>query len=267
MTLANWQLLLLLEQEGEARTRERKETEKRKQLNSRLTISALTQEAAKAKAQKAKELESKHKMVMKMVHTLKAAPSGGTPDESAVREGNKKKTGKKKRTKTSLTTKSNNVINDVPLGDLMAKEKRPKTKKIPSAIVQQGNRKVPEANDSQGCVHHGLLELLALPKVYLGAYVKEGGWLYKKPCKDCEKKENGNVLDMSTLLKLKGRSDVGYYCNCGPIGHKMSEDEEPSYKQRWTCDMVLCMPCYDERKLALGGGGPSRRVRKRKQLG
>jgi hypothetical protein len=128
---------------------------------------------------------------------------------------------------------------------------------------------VPEAGDSHGCIHHGLLELLALPKVYLTAYVKEGDWLYNKPCKDCETKDEGSpkrVLVMSSLLKVKGRTDVEYYCNCGPAGHKMSEEEEPSYKQRWTCDMVLCMPCYDERKLKMGeGGGHTKRVRKRKQ--
>jgi hypothetical protein len=42
-----------------------------------------------------------------------------------------------------------------------------------------------------------------LPKAYLEAYVKVGGWLYKKPCKDCAEKEGAGteqVSDVSTLL-------------------------------------------------------------------
>jgi hypothetical protein len=52
-------------------------------------------------------------------------------------------------------------------------------------------RKVPEANDKHGCVHHSLMDLLAIPKDYRRTYVKAGGWLYKKPCKDCIKKGDG----------------------------------------------------------------------------
>jgi hypothetical protein len=58
------------------------------------------------------------------------------------------------------------------------------------------------------------LELLPLPKAYLEAYVKVGGCLYKKKCKYCAGKERDKkeqVLDVSTLLGLKGRNDVGYY--------------------------------------------------------
>jgi hypothetical protein len=67
--------------------------------------------------------------------------------------------------------------NDVPLGDLAsAKEKRSNVKK---PILPQGVRKVPEASDEHGCVYHGLMDLLALPKDYLKTYVKVGGWLYK----------------------------------------------------------------------------------------
>jgi hypothetical protein len=74
------------------------------------------------------------------------------------------------------------------------------------------------------------------------------------------------VLDVSSLLKLKGRTEVGYYCNCGPMGHIMNEEEQPSNKKWWTCNMVLCMPCYDGRKLTMGGGGTLKRKRKKRQF-
>jgi hypothetical protein len=60
--------------------------------------------------------------------------------------------------------------------------------------------------------------------------VKVGGWLYKKPYKkprkDCAEKRGSRpelVLDVSTLLELKGRKDVGYYCNSCSAGHRMGD--------------------------------------------
>ena len=94
--------------------------------------------------------------------------------------------------------------------------------------------------------------------------VQVDGWLHKRPCKDCTAKigiMSELVLDVSTLLNLKGKQDVGYYCNCGPTGHKM--EDEPAWKQQWTCDMVLCIPCYDKRKTNMGNG---KRTRQRRQL-
>ena len=95
------------------------------------------------------------------------------------------------------------------------------------------------------------------------AYMKVGGWLHKKPCKDCaEREENGRerVLDVSMLLNLKGSKDVvGYYCNSGPVGHSMGEEEE--WRHRWTCDMVLCKDCFSERETTLGDCKRTRRSR------
>ena len=51
------------------------------------------------------------------------------------------------------------------------KEKTSRKKKAPAKVVSQGKRKVPETSDGHGCKHHGLLELLALPKGYLKVYV------------------------------------------------------------------------------------------------
>jgi hypothetical protein len=83
-----------------------------------------------------------------------------------------------------------------------------------------------------------------------GLYEK-GGWLHNVPCKDCaEEGGGGEDADLNQLLPKKGKKDVGYYCNCGPTGHEMKEDHQ--YKALYTCDMVLCMKCYDKRKEGMG---------------
>ena len=93
---------------------------------------------------------------------------------------------------------------------------------------------------------------MALPKAYLRTYVKCDGWLYKRLCKSCatDAKESRDgdvkVMDVSSLLSLKTKKGgVGWYCNCGPVGHKMVEGHE--YKRVYTCDMVLCPPCFSKR--------------------
>jgi hypothetical protein len=88
------------------------------------------------------------------------------------------------------------------------------------------------------------------------------------PCRDCAEKEqnkkgNGRVLDVSSLLSIKGRQDeVGYYCNCGPTDFGMDDDHE--YKVALTCDMILCMGCYCERtnKMSRDGGGRRKRTKR-----
>jgi hypothetical protein len=141
-----------------------------------------------------------------------------------------------------------------------------KTKKPRRVEEKKGKRKVPEAGDVHGCKHSGLLGLIAMPKNYLRMYVKEGGWLYKSPCKDCATKENGTgeenlVLDVASLLSLKGTQEVGYYCNCGPTGYGMEDGHE--YKAAWSCDMVLCMSCYNERTKKMSRDGGAKRSRRR----
>jgi hypothetical protein len=68
------------------------------------------------------------------------------------------------------------------------------------------------------------------------------------------------VLDVSTQLILKRRMKLGYCCNCGPAGHTMKMDD--AYKQRWTCDMVLCPDCYNTRVEKMGSSGRKRNRRK-----
>jgi hypothetical protein len=80
--------------------------------------------------------------------------------------------------------------------------------------------------------------------------------VYNIPTKDCAMGgDNGdienNLLDLSLLLPEKGGNDMGYYCcNCGPTGHDM--EEEHPYKAMYTCNLVLCMGCYDRCKGVMG---------------
>lgn len=144
-----------------------------------------------------------------------------------------------------------------------------KTKITP--VPRKGMRKIPTPCDDHGCRHMGLSELMALPKVYLKAYTKEGKWLVDKPCKDCASKkedEEGRVMDVETLLRCKDEpaGDIARYCNCGPVAHSMEEEDE--YKANFLCDMVLCKGCYRkrvneyEKKTMASGRRSSRRTRK-----
>jgi hypothetical protein len=228
------------------KAREKKEAAKRRELNKK-RIKELTQGAAESREMERKKLEVIHKDVMKK----------NKPDASKRK---KKKGGKTTGKETEKSKDTNEIIPANPVAG-PGKEKGRKETKVPEAA--QGKRKAPEAGDQHGCNHHGLLELLPLPKAYLEAYVKEGGWLYKKPCKDCagkEREEKEQVLDVSTLLGLKGRKDVGYYCNSGPAGHRMGDEAE--WRHQWTCDMVLCLDCYARRLTSMGS---SKRTRRRNQ--
>ena len=138
-------------------------------------------------------------------------------------------------------------------------EKESKTKKTATGIKKktrpQGARVIPEATDGHGCDHKGLLDLKILPSDYLRNYMKVGGWLWNVPCRDCAKgrqgsHNKGDELDLSSRMPKKGKRDVGYYCNCGPVGHEM-EDDHPD-KAMYTCDLVLCMGCYERRKESMG---------------
>ena len=149
------------------------------------------------------------------------------------------------------------------------KEKIVKEKPARIEATHQGERRVPKPTDDHGCNHSGLLELLPLERKYLQTYVKEGGWLDKVPCFDCNKKEgeinNDRVLNVAELLQLKGKQVLGVYCNCGPIGHKMVAEEEPLRKTQWSCDMVLCFDCFDRRKKEIGDADRPKRTRRTKQ--
>lgn len=117
----------------------------------------------------------------------------------------------------------------------------------------------------------GISELMALPKMYLKAYMKDGKWLVAKPCKDCASRpegEAGRVMDVETLLLCKEEpsEDIARYCNYGPVAHKMEKEDE--YKTLFSCDMVLCKGCYRKRineyeKVTMATGRrSSRRMRK-----
>lgn len=244
------------------KAREKKEATKKEELNKRAQ-DELTQEAAALRVKEAKRLEGNHKSVMKKVNNSvknEGLAGGAVKTKSAICKKRKESGEPKRRTSTNRSSnapKKRSPKEATSHGKVALQKKKPKP---------QGGRKVPVASDEHGCRHNGLLELKPLPKAYLEAYVKVGGWLYQMPCRDCAKMESGKistqVLDVACLLNLKGRCDVAYYCNSGPTGHKMDDGLE--WKPQWTCSMVLCMNCYNKRKIMMGEG--NRRTRRKKVL-
>jgi len=255
--------------------REKREALKTTQLSLNRNVD-LTQQTAAAKAKHAKGLEKNRKSVVKRL--LKKGPSSeNTTDASRKRkpEAGRKSNSKLKNSKSKNTKDSKSMDNDKSSDDDNDHNSNGPVevpaigKKTGLAKTHQGERKVPVPSDKHGCEHSGLLELLPIDRRYLQTYVRVGGWLYRTPCKDCgAKEEDGShkrVMDVSTLLDLKGKREIGYYCNCGPVGHKMDGEEEPVWKQQWTCTMILCMECYDSRKISMGDEG-GKRTRHRKRM-
>jgi hypothetical protein len=129
-------------------------------------------------------------------------------------------------------------------------EQEEKEETVPKKRKQKekkGGRKMPVPCDDHGCQHMGITELKELPKLYLKTYVRKGNWLENTPCKDCAakpEKEDGRVMDLATILKSKGEpmDDVARYCNFGVVAHSM--EDEDAFKERFTCDMILCKDCY-----------------------
>ena len=230
-------------------TRKKREAAKKKEIEESDAKRNLAVNSVAAQAQVAKETERSMKLAVKKFHQP-GAPAA-----------------KKRKTGSDETA---------PPSSGSCQKKKAKVRKAKPArkdATPQGERKLPKASDTHGCGHSGLLELLPLERKYLQTHVKAGGWLHETPCTDCAKNEGGGnnrVLDVSVLLNLKGRADseLGVCCNCGPVGHRMVEEEEPVRKQLWACNLVLCKGCFDRRKIGMGdttdGGG--KRTRRKKQL-
>jgi hypothetical protein len=220
--------------------KEVKETARTEELSKRGTGEMNQEDTAKATEEK-KKMQSLLKDTMKKKLLEKTSEEKAGQQQEQVKIGKIKKKGKKR--------KPNNKEKN--------KEKEAKTNKATTGNKRktrpQGEQVIPAATDAHGCSHKGLLELKILPSDYLKSYMREGGWLWKVPCKDCAKRKEGgghNNRDKSDLLGLmpkKEKRDVGYYCSCGPTGHDMA-DEHP-LKAMYTCDLVLCMGCYDSRKV------------------
>ena len=158
-------------QEKAKKIRAMKEARKKKELGQQKEKTALTQGCAEARVAVEKELEGNLKEVMKNKHhAFKNAES------SSALESKKRKS-VEKRVKAS-TDRSNNTAKEMTVAQTAPTEERRPMKKMTKEIPQ-GGRRVPEASDKYGCIHQGLLEWVALPKTYLQAYVKVGGWLHK----------------------------------------------------------------------------------------
>jgi hypothetical protein len=234
--------------------RKKKEQKKKEELESREVIE-LSETAHNKKRKEIRDREERQKKVMRQQATQAKrveAKQNKVKGTTRRQENNKDDQNIEEELEATPSEKTD--------ADTKVNEKKKNEEK-------KGKRRVPEAEDEHGCKHSGLLGLIALPKNYLRTYVKEGGWLYKKPCKDCAAKESGNgdenlVLDVANLLGTKGRAEVvAYYCNCGPAGFRMNEDH--AYKAAWTCDMVLCMTCYNARTNVMSGDTTAKRSRRR----
>jgi hypothetical protein len=123
---------------------------------------------------------------------------------------------------------------------------------VPSA-EPKGTRQVPTPTDKYGCTHYGIMDLKAWSKEDLKYYTKKDFWLDNKPCSDCVDKapsDRNRVMDVGSILVSNAleKGAMVMVCNCGPTAHRMQEDD-PS-KPLYSCDMVLCVPCYKERKEA-----------------
>jgi hypothetical protein len=146
-----------------------KEAEKREELRERKDYE-ISEKANKQRREDAKTKEAGQKALMR---------------EIAAR-GRKSIKMKKRSSEGDISTRRL----EVPMQELQEVTEQVKRKTHKVLIVKRkGERKIPKATDEHGCAHTGLLGLIALPKKYLKAYVKAGGWLYKKPCRDCAEKE------------------------------------------------------------------------------
>jgi hypothetical protein len=192
-----------------------------------------TQEAAEA----TKEKENANVKLVK----------GAMVRQGAIVNGNETRV--KKGTGSAWKT----TVGDGKKGTAKLAEKK-SSKKQKRVDIPQGRRKVPTPGDESGCKHRGLMELVVCNKVWMAAYVKVGAWLHKMPCIDCA----ASCQDTSALSVLKQPKE-GYICNCGPIAHKMEEEQEG--KQAYKCNMMLCMTCYSDRVSKMETGPRSRRRR------
>ena len=228
--------------------RKKIEVAKKKKLDESNKPCNLAKHAVAAQAEMAKKTVQKQKEKVRLLYKQATEPKKRQPEKSNVASAPKKKTKTNKETvKKARTTR------------IKEADKAP-----------QGERKVPSASDGHGCVHSGVLELRTIDRVYLQAYVKENGWLYQMPCKDCAKKKEGpggdkGVMEVSSLLDLRGKQQLGVFCNCGPVGHKMVEEDDPVRKKQWTCDMFLCMECFNKRINGMGDAGGGRRTRRQEK--
>jgi len=222
--------------------REKQEAKKTKELQDN-QVDELTQQAAAANSMALETLTKQQKQGV--ASTRRHA--GTTPATKSTPKRKTKTKPPKGQSKKAKATSGPNV------------EQPPQT--------PQGVRKIRTASDQYGCNHSGLRDLIDMTKADLTFFVKENGWLYNTPCKDCASMEQGatecdnRILDMKSLLD-KGNRAFGFYCNCGPTGHKMKPDDLD--KSKYTCDLVLCQGCFEKRELNRSGstgGGRTRRVR------
>ena len=203
---------------------------------------ALTQEAAAEATQSQENLKKQ----------LKEAVAASNTFANPTKTTSVTKPKKRKATKKGKSTKSKSRTTTVPGTSEFNLPQLDGTK--------QGLRIVPQAKDKYGCKHTGLRDMITLNRAHLKAYANKDGWLYNRPCYDCASKEPGQnrILEMINLLE-KGKRSFGCYCNCGPRGHGMKEDD-PN-KPNYVCNLVLCPGCFEIRDSKMSSSTSGKRTR------
>lgn len=133
-------------------------------------------------------------------------------------------------------------------------------KKVP-APVPIPPPSVPQLK-SQGCVHCDLLDLEAMEPSYVPTYLKVNAFLATATCAgDCQ-------MALHDIYAASPR-EIIHYCDIGKKGFYAPEDD--MIKSSMECGLVLCLPCFETRRLeyeketgaAKGGRRIGRRSNKR----
>jgi hypothetical protein len=92
----------------------------------------------------------------------------------------------------------------------------------------------------QGCVHCDLLELAALEQRYVPTYLKDNAFLADATC-------SGACKKALKVIYAAAPRDIIHYCDTGKKGFDAPDDD--MLKPSMECGLVLCLPCYEKRRL------------------
>jgi hypothetical protein len=166
-------------------------------------ISCISQDAAKARREnkelaRLKELKNKEEM-----EPTQGAAMAKKQETTRVLNSHKNAMKKAVAASKGGAKKCGTVKNTKKMEAVLETMKLPKAPRKPPVL--QGHRRIPTPGDGHGCRHRGLRELYPCTKVWIGAYIKVGAWLHKKPCFDCANRGEAEgtrerVLDASIIL-------------------------------------------------------------------
>jgi hypothetical protein len=110
----------------------------------------------------------------------------------------------------------------------------------------------------QGCVHCDLLELRVVEQRHVPTYLKDNAFLAAATCAGACHKALRDIYAAAPR-------DIIHYCDTGKKGFDAPDDE--ALKQSMECGLMLCLPCYEERRLQYemetGAANGGRRISRR----